>query len=61
MSSGRSASAVALDFVAAEYRLHSMAADWALGQFKQSDLTDAANQVEGLRTLLAELRQAVLE
>lgn len=52
----RGAFEIIRDFAAASGRLHAVASDWRASQFKTSDLTDAANTVEGLRALLCELR-----
>ena len=57
---GRDAFAIVCDFSAASGRLNAMAADWQQGQFRAGDTTDANNLLEGLRALLAELRQGAV-
>lgn len=52
----RQAFAIVLEFGAAADRLAAMANDWRQGQFRKTDTTTAANAIEGMRALLAELR-----
>jgi hypothetical protein len=54
---GRDAYAIVADFSAASSRLAAMAGDWLAGQYKATDVSDANTTVEGLRSLLVELRK----
>lgn len=53
----RQASEVVADFAAAADRLQEMAADWAVGQFRHNDVSNADAILRGLAALLIELRQ----
>jgi hypothetical protein len=53
----RPAGEVVADFAAAADRLAAMARDWAMGQFRHNDITNADAILRGLAALLVELRQ----
>lgn len=56
----RDAYAIVCHFDEVARMLSNTAKNWRAGQFRRSDLTDAANTIEGLRALLVELRQGEL-
>lgn len=53
----RPAGEVVADFAAAADRLADMAKDWAIGQFRNNDVSNADAVLRGLAALLVELRQ----
>lgn len=61
MNPERQASEVVADFAAAADRLADMAKDWAAGQFRHNDVSNADAILRGLSALLIELRQGADE
>lgn len=57
MNPERQASEIVADFAAAADRLADMAKDWAVGQFRHHDVSNADAILRGLSALLIELRQ----
>lgn len=57
----RQASEVIADFAAAADQLQTMAADWAVGQFRHNDITNADAILRGLAAPLIELRQGEID